>query len=84
MASRQADRDALIEFLGSIARPGQSLEDVGDQDNLVDSGIIDSLSVIQIILYLETTHGVNFRALGVDPAEVVSIQGMLQAAGHGQ
>lgn len=84
MTSRQADRDALIEFLGTIARPGQSLAGVDDKDNMVDSGIMDSLAVIQVILYLETAHGVNFGSLGIDPSELVSIRGMLQAAGHEQ
>ena len=82
MTSALADRAALLEFLSGIARPGADLSDLVDADNLVDKGVIDSLAVIQIILYLETEHGVNLGAAGIDPTEIVSIEGILGAMGH--
>lgn len=82
MTASEAERAALIAFLSDIARPGQSLNSLADADNLVDHGVIDSLAVIQIILYLETEHGVNLGAAGIDPAEIVSIAGIMRAIGH--
>lgn len=72
-------RLSLIEYLATIIRPGYSLSTVDDDQNLIDSGIIDSLSVIRIIAYLETDHGVNLADSGVDPGTLVSIAGILDA-----
>lgn len=70
-------REDLLQFLSTIARPGQQLESIGDDENLIEAGIIDSLSLVHIILYLETNHKVDLRMNGVDPSEIGSIAGML-------
>ena len=68
-------RDQLVDFIRTIARPDSDLEAVGDEENLVEAGVVDSLAVVQMIVYLETEHRLNIAA--VDPAELVSIQGIL-------
>ena len=68
-------RDQLVEFIRTIARPDSDLEAIGDEENLVEAGVVDSLAVVQMIVYLETEHRLNIAAL--DPAELVSIQGIL-------
>ena len=68
-------RDQLVEFIRTIARPDSDLEAIGDEENLVEAGVVDSLAVVQRIVYLETEHRLNIAAL--DPAERVSIQGIL-------
>lgn len=70
-------REALLQFLSTIARPGQQVEDVNENENLIEAGVIDSLSLVHLILYLETEHGVDLRLSGVDPNEIGSITGML-------
>jgi acyl carrier protein len=71
-------RAELIRFLGTIARSGQTLEGVADDQNLVDAGVIDSLAMVQIIVHLEQDHGVNLLAGRVDPAELSSVAGILK------
>ena len=68
-------RDQLVDFIRTIARPDSDLEAVGDEENLVEAGVVDSLAVVQMIVYLETEHRLNIAV--VDPAELVSIQGIL-------
>jgi acyl carrier protein len=72
-------RQALVEFLNSVAKPGCALDGVDDDTNLVRAGIIDSFALIQIIFYLEQNYDLNLQALGIDPADLGSIGGMLAA-----
>ncbi|HLF30270.1 MAG TPA: hypothetical protein VI566_04495 [Xanthomonadales bacterium] len=76
---RLQNRAALLEFLNSVAKPGHTIEAFDDEANLVRADAIDSFALIQIIFYLEQKHGLDLRALGIDPADLVSIGGMLAA-----
>ena len=67
MADRERTRTELIRFLGTVARSGQTLDDVGDDENLIDAGVIDSLAMVQIIVHLEKDHGVDLRMGSIDP-----------------
>lgn len=79
MVEQQAQRENIVEFLNSIARPGTSVSDVADHTNLIQQGLIDSFAVIQIISYLEQEHDVNLHALGIDPSSLSSVEGILAA-----
>ena len=77
MTKPDQPRVALIEFLYSIARPDGSLEEIGDHDNLVDAGFMDSLAVVHVIVYLETTYAINLSANDIQPDTLVSLAGIL-------
>ena len=70
-------RKALLEFLRSIQKAGLPVEQLTDDARLVHSGLIDSLAILQIVMYLETTYGVDFSTRGVSPEELGSIGGIL-------
>ena len=72
-------RKELIRFLASISRSACRLEGVSDETNLFDEGIIDSFALIQIILHLEQDHGVDLQARGIDPNDLDSLNGILNA-----
>jgi len=74
---RSQAREELIAFLDTIRRPNYSISTVGDADSLVESGLIDSLSVLEIILYIETRYRINFSVGAFDPAELGSINEIL-------
>ncbi len=76
-------RDRLRSFLQTIARPGVSIHNLQDDTNLFDHGALDSLAVIQIILYLEREHHVDLGASGIDPAQLGSIGDILDAIEQG-
>ena len=80
MVEMRAHREKLVTFLDSVDKPGSSVSDIDDDNtNLVRSGVIDSFAIIQIIFYLEQDYGLDLPALGIDPADLVSIEGMLSA-----
>ena len=82
MRENKQAREDLIRFLNTITRPGQQVESINDNANLIEAGLIDSLSLVHIILYLETQHNVDFQGSGFDPNEVGSVAGMLAAIGR--
>ena len=76
--STEEHRERLIAFLNTVAKPGQVVGEAGDDEsNLVQANVVDSFAVIQIIFYLEENYGVDLPAMGIDPADLVSIAGMM-------
>jgi len=80
--NRPETRAELVAFLNTVVRPGQTVDGAGDETNLIDSGVIDSLALIQIISWLEDTHDLQLHTLGIDPSELASIGGILNAIGR--
>jgi len=76
---RPAVRRELIAFLNTVVRPGQTVNGAGDETNLIDAGVIDSLALIQIIFWLEQNHDLHLQKLGIDPSELASINGILKS-----
>lgn len=78
-------REAIVEFLNSVAKPGNRVDDIDDSTNLIQAGVIDSFAIIQIISFLEKNYDLNLQAANVDPATLGSIGGILTAiAGKGE
>jgi len=75
--NRADARESLVVFLETIRRPDRPINGIDDGDSLVGSGLIDSLAVLQIVLYLENTHGIDFSNGGFDPADLGSINEIL-------
>jgi acyl carrier protein len=44
---------------------------------LIGSGLIDSLAILEIVLYLEETYGIDFSVRGIDREEFSSIGNIL-------
>jgi acyl carrier protein len=74
---RQQWHADLISFLRTIQKPNKPVESLDINDSLVDSGLIDSLATLQIVVYLETTYNINFASQGIDPERLASIAGIL-------
>lgn len=74
---RELRRRHLVEFLKGIQKAGVSIEGLGDDQGLVASGLIDSLAIMQIVVYLEDTYGIDFSLRGIDPEELGTIGGIL-------
>ncbi len=75
--TRQQHRDHLLRFLRTIQKPHRSVECLGDGEGLLSVGLIDSLAILQIVLYLEESHGLDFAAAGVDPEQLATIGSIL-------
>ena len=75
--SRSANREQLLTFLETIRWPDVAAASLDDGDNLVDVGLIDSLAVLQIVLFLESEFGINFASTGVDPGRLYTVSSIL-------
>jgi len=75
--SREERKTDLLEFLRTIQKAGVPIENLGEGERLVASGLIDSLAILQIISYLETKYGVDFSEGGINPEQLGSIGGIL-------
>ena len=67
----------LLGFLRTIQRPDRPLDGVAESESLVGSGLIDSLALLQIVVYLEETYGIDFAVRGVEPEELQSMGSIL-------
>ena len=65
--------DALRQFLRTIQKPGVVVESLGLDDPLVASGLLDSLAIMQIVVYLEETYGIDFSASGFAPERLATM-----------
>ena len=74
---RQQLKADLIKFLGTIQRPDYSIEEIDENQSLIESGLIDSLAVLQIVSYLEEIHNINFLEKGLDPGQLSSVGAIL-------
>lgn len=74
---RQQRLQDLVQFLRTIQKPSKTVEGIGMNDSLVASGLIDSLAIVQIVVYLENTYGIDFAARGFDPDRLASMASIL-------
>jgi acyl carrier protein len=77
LADRHERRMDLLGFLRTIQRPDRTLDGVDDDEGLVAAGLVDSLAVLQIVVHLEETYGIDFSARGVEPEELRSVGSIL-------
>jgi len=82
-ATREQHKSGLLRFLGTIQTAGLPVERLGERDRLVDSGLIDSLAILEIVSYLEETYRIDFSIRGVDPEQLGSIGGILDLIEQG-
>lgn len=74
---RRQRLQVLIDFLRTIQKPGKAIESVGLDESLVTCGLIDSLAIIEIVMFLERNYGIDFAASGLDPDRLATINGIL-------
>ena len=74
---REQKKEQLIKFLQTIQRPDFPLNEITEEMSLVESGLVDSLALLQIITYLEDTHDLDFRDQGVNPGDLHSVGAIL-------
>jgi methoxymalonate biosynthesis acyl carrier protein len=83
-ASRAQLLADLKQFLRTIQKPNKPVESVGEDERLVASGLVDSLAIMQIVVYLEEQYNIDFAASGFDPdrlATMASIVDLIVEAG---
>ncbi|MBA3884018.1 MAG: hypothetical protein H0X73_15245 [Chthoniobacterales bacterium] len=76
-AARDERKENLLSFLRTIQKAGRPIGSLRENERLVTSGLIDSLAILQIVTYLETSYDIDFALRGVDPEQLGSIGGIL-------
>jgi len=74
---RQRDRERVLDFLRTIQKPDRPLDTVAETDSLVESGLIDSLALLEIVAFLEEQYRIDFAAIGLEPEQLTSVSGIL-------
>jgi acyl carrier protein len=74
---RQRHRERVIDFLRTIQKPDRPLDTVAETDSLVESGLIDSLALLEIVTFLEEQYRIDFAAIGLEPEQLTSVSGIL-------
>jgi acyl carrier protein len=74
---RQRHRERVLEFLRTIQKPDRPLDTVAETDSLVESGLIDSLALLEIVAFLEEQYRIDFAAVGLEPEQLSSVSGIL-------
>jgi acyl carrier protein len=70
------DRDARMmirEFVVDRLAPATGRTDIGEDDDLIDSGVIDSLGIFQLVAFLEERFGVAIGDEEITPENFGSI-----------
>jgi len=81
---READiKQAVRQFISSAVR----LPDLGDDDNLFESGIVNSLFAVQLMTFVEKTFGIEVEADDLDIENFKSLNAtthfVVRKNGHG-
>ncbi len=74
---RQRHRERVLDFLRTIQKPDRPLDTVAETDSLVESGLIDSLALLEIVAFLEEQYRIDFAAIGLEPEQLTSVSGIL-------
>ena len=74
---RQRHRERVLGFLRTIQKPDRPLDAVAETDSLVESGLIDSLALLEIVAFLEEQYRIDFAAIGLEPEQLTSMSGIL-------
>lgn len=74
---RQRHRERVLDFLRTIQKPDRPLDTVAETDSLVESGLIDSLALLEIVAFLEEQYRIDFAAIGLEPEQLTSVNGIL-------
>jgi len=80
---RQRHRERVLEFLRTIEKPDRPLDSVTETDSLVESGLIDSLALLEIVAFLEDQYRIDFAVIGLEPEQLTSVSGILDLIERG-
>ena len=70
------DRDAraaIRDFLLGRLAPASGRADIGDEDDLIDAGVIDSLGIFQLVAFLEERFNISIGDEEITPENFGSV-----------
>lgn len=73
-------QDALRDYIINEGLGGNAVADFNDDYNLIESGIIDSLFMMNLVAYMEQQHQVEFGMNDMVPKHFKSINSLTSFA----
>lgn len=71
----------VIDWIREHRQPGSSDDvEISADTDLVGSGLLDSLAIIDLILFLEQQHGCKVDLIDADPNEFAIVRGLCRIA----
>ena len=71
-------RTTIRTFVTERLAPAVGLSSLGDEDDLIDSGVVDSLGIFQLIAFLEERLGVKIGDEEITPENFGTIAAICQ------
>ena len=59
---------------------GVNIQSISEDEPLIESGIVDSLGILQILSFLDEELGIDLSSDGIDPEKFVDIKTICQMA----
>lgn len=75
-------KENLRAFLQSLMAEYGETAPLGDDDSLVISGLLDSLAILRIVVFLEQEFGLDFADQGFDQNDFDSIGSIMGLLGE--
>ena len=78
-------RTAIREFVLDRLAPTSGRTHINDEDDLIDSGVIDSLGIFQLVAFLEERFGIAIGDEEITPenfGSIVAIERLVAARSH--
>lgn len=69
------EEQRILEFVNESLRPsGEPVSDIGL--NLIEAGVIDSVAILELVIFLEDTFGVKVDSDSLNPENFGTVAGM--------
>lgn len=76
--------DELIQFIQSVILTDAKKLDFSEEDDLISSGHVDSMGLLQILGFIDQKFGVDLMAAGGGPEDFSSVAGLAAAIRRNQ
>ena len=71
-------RRAVKEYIMSEFLPGEEPETLRDDTPLITSGILDSIQIMKLVVFLEEAHGLEFQAHEITTDQIDTLDGIVR------
>lgn len=72
-----SDKELILDHIKTVILAGGSGGDIGSSDDLIESGMMDSLALMRLIQFLEESFGVIFDGMDVVPDNFQTVDAMV-------
>lgn len=69
-------KDVLRDYILENLLPGENPANLADDTELKESGILDSMSTLKLVTFLEGQYQIEFEAADLEPANLSNISSL--------